>query len=259
MPPVAQPVSAVARVYTPATLRQIPSGQRAADLTASLSISLAAVVLVTAAVHLATDLLPGAVDTAFFGTVTLMAAWGLMIPAKMWEGKAGDTMVRKLIQGGIGMSVGAMAFVLQQFLMINDTRLLHADGTSVLSGGQLGRISIIDAQGFPTMAGFMAFFGMLFLVRRWWWQADSFRKSRFRISSALVTLLLGVVLTGLLPFPETLGATWALAISAVVQLASGWTPQENRLLFPAPGSSQIAPIVAQVRHPVVVGAVPHKV
>lgn len=258
VPPVPQPLPVVARIYSPATMRQIPSGQRAADVTASLSISLAAVVLVTAAVHLATDLLPNIVDTAFFGTVTLMAAWSLIVPAKMWEGTAGDTLVRKLMQGGIGIGVGALAWTIQQFLMVNDTRLLHADGTGVISGGQVGRISMIDAGGFPTMAGYMAFFGMLFLIRRWWWQADSFRKSRFRISSALVTLLLGVVLTGVLPFPETLGATWALAISAVIQLSSGWTPQEDRLLAPAPGTSQATPFVAQVRHPVVTGVAPHK-
>jgi len=96
----------------------------------------------------------------------------------------------------------------------------------------------------------MMFFGLLFLVRRWWWQADSFRKSRFRISSSLVTLFLGVVLSAVMPFPEQLGAIWALAISAVVQLSSGWTPQEDRLLAPPPGSAQAVPMMAQVRHPV---------
>lgn len=96
------------------------------------------------------------------------------------------------------------------------------------------------------------FFGLLFMVRRWWWQADSFRKARFRISSALVTLFLGVVLSAILPFSEQLGAIWALAISAVVQLSAGWTPQEDRLLTPAPGAVQTGPVLAQVRHPVVV-------
>lgn len=256
---VPQPMPSVNRIYTPATLRQIPASQRAADVTASLSISLGAVVLVTLAVHLATDLLPNTVDTVFFGTVTLIAAWSLIVPAKMWEGKSGDSLVRKLIQGGLGMGTGALASVIRQFLMVTDTRLMHADGSSIFTGGQLGRISMIDAQGFPTTAGFMVFFGMLFLLRRWWWQADSFRKSRFRISSALVTLLLGVVLTGLLPFPETLGATWALAISAVIQLSSGWTPQEDRLLAPAPGTGHATPMVAQVRHPVMAGPSPQKV
>ena len=55
----------------------------------------------------------------------------------------------------------------------------------------------------------------------------------------------------MLPFPNNLGATWALAISAVVQLSAGWTPQEERWLAPAPGTAPAAPVLAQVQHPVV--------
>ncbi len=241
---------AAAVVYTPATVRQIPAGQRMTDVTTSLTISLAAAALVTTAVHLATDLLPTSADVAFFGTVTLLAAWALIVPAKLWEGRTGDLIVRRLIQAGLGLGVGAVASVLQQFLMLNDSRLLHVDGDGVFDHGTIGRMQLLNG-GLPTMTGFMMFFGLLFLIRRWWWQADSFRKARFRISSSLVTLFLGVVLSAILPFSEQLGAIWALAISAVVQLSSGWTPQEDRLLTQAPGTSQAVPVFAQVRHPVV--------
>lgn len=250
MPPAPQPMPISAIVYTPATVRQIPGGQRAADITTSLSVALAAAALVTTAVHLATDMLPNPADVAFFGTVTLISAWALIVPAKLWEGCTGDTFVRRLVQGSLGVGVGAVAAVLQRFLMLNETPLLHAEGKGFFNGGNIGRIQMLES-GLPTMAGFMMFFGLLFLVRRWWWQADSFRKSRFRISSSLVTLFLGVVLSAVMPFPEQLGAIWALAISAVVQLSSGWTPQEDRLLAPAPGSAQAGPILAQVRHPIV--------
>jgi len=246
--PQTRPAAAV--VYTPATMRQIPAGQRVTDVTTSLTISLAAAALVTTAVHFATDLLPNAADVAFFGTVTLLAAWALIVPAKLWEGRTGDAIVRRLILAGLGLGVGAVAAVLQQFLMLNDSQLLHVDGDGIFNHGTIGRMQMLNG-GLPTMAGFMMFFGLLFLIRRWWWQADSFRKARFRISSSLVTLFLGVVLSAILPFSEQLGAIWALAISAVVQLSSGWTPQEDRLLTQAPGASQAGPVLAQVRHPVV--------
>ncbi|MCP4174465.1 MAG: hypothetical protein GY758_27255 [Fuerstiella sp.] len=87
----------------------------------------------------------------------------------------------------------------------------------------------------------MMFFAALFFARRWWWQVDSFRKARFRVSSALFTLVLGIVITGMLQdfsFPDALGATWALAISAVVQLSAGWTPAEDRRLAPAPATDR---------------------
>ena len=235
---------------TPATIRQILGGQRATDITTSLTMALAAVGLVTTAVHLATDMLPNPADVAFFGTVTLVAAWALIVPAKVWEGRKGDALVRRLIQGSLGLGVGAIAAVLRQFLMLNQTSLLQPNGDGVFNAGTIGKIHMLE-DGLPTMSGFMMFFGSLFLMRRWWWQADSFRKSRFRISSSLVSLFLGVMLSACLPFPEQLGAIWALAISAVVQLSSGWTPQEDRLLAPAPSSAQVAPTLTQVRHPVV--------
>ena len=249
--PGPQALAQAARSYSPATMRQIPAAQRMVDLTTSLSISLAAVVLVTAAIHLATPLLPGMIEVAFFGVITLLAAVGLIVPAKLWEGKAGDAFIRRLFQGAIGLGVGAVAFALQRFLMFGDVRLLHAEGTGIFNGGRLGKITIMDSQGLPTMAGYMMFFALLFVARRWWWQADSFRSARFRISSTLVSLFLGFILTAVLPFPNNLGATWALAISAVVQLSAGWTPQEERWLAPAPGTALSAPVLAQVQHPVV--------
>ena len=256
---VAAQAQTVMRNYSPATLRQIPGGQRAIDVTTSLSVSLAAVVLVTTAVHFATPLLPGIADIAFFGCVTLIAAASLIVPAKLWEGNASDNLLRRLVQGTIGIGVGAVAFGLQKFLMLGDMSLLHAEATGFFSGNELGRIRVINTQGSPTMVGFMMFFGLLFAARRWWWQADSFRKSRFRISSAIVSLFVGFVLTALMPFPNNLGAIWALAISAVIQLSAGWTPQEERWLAPAPEPGSAVPVLAQIRHPAVTAPVSQKV
>lgn len=150
-------------------------------------------------------MLPNPADLAFFGTVTLVAAWALIVPAKVWEGRKGDALVRRLIQGSLGLGVGAIAAVLRQFLMLNQTSLLQPNGDGVFNAGTIGKIHMLE-DGLPTMSGFMMFFGSLFLMRRWWWQADSFRKSRFRISSSLVSLFLGVMLSACLPFPEQLGA-----------------------------------------------------
>lgn len=216
--------------YSPATRRQIPAGQRAVDLTTSLSLALAATILVTAAVYLATPLLPRYEEVAFFGIVTLTGAVSLMIPGKLWEGKTGDNVLRRLIQGGIGLCVGAVAAALQQFLMVSRPQLLRTEGSGFFVGVDVGVLRVITNDGFPTMSGYVLFFGLLFLTRRWWWQADSFRRSRFRISSALFSLFLGFLLAAVLPFSSNLGATWALSISAVLQLSSGWTPPEERRL-----------------------------
>ncbi len=242
-----QPRRSVRRVVclNPATPRVIPKRQRLTDLTNSLSISLAATFLVTLAVYLTTSLLPQADHAVYFGAVTMLGAWALIIPLKLREGRTGDVMMRRLMQGAVGLGVGFLAAGLQSYLMLsNDQLLLSAD--SVGESWIMGRIQIIDGTGYPTLAAFMLFFGILFAARRWWWQTDSFRRSRFRISSTLFTLVVGAVVAGALQFPGALGATWALAISAVVQLSAGWTPPEERLLRQTTRDSLPAEVVAEV-------------
>lgn len=215
-------------LYTPATPRVISRSQRLTDLTNSLSVSLAATFLVTIAVFLTTSLLEEPTQAVFFGAVTMLAAWGVLIPSKLREGRQGDEVMRRVVQGAVGMGVGFLAAGLQQYLMLSNDLLVfsrEAKGHPWV----VGQLHLADGSGYATVAAFMVFFGALFAVRRWWWQSDSLRRSRFRISTTLLTLLIGAVLTDILDFPGPLGATWALAISAVVQLSAGWTPLEERI------------------------------
>ncbi|MEZ6132863.1 MAG: serine/threonine-protein kinase [Planctomycetaceae bacterium] len=235
------------RVYTPATLRTMSIRQRTTDISTSISVSLAATAVVTLAVFLTTDLLQNAAQAVYFGTVTMLASCSLIVPSKLWEGRSGDSFTRRLCLGGLGLGVGFVAAVLPKYLLIQSEALFRgaSTGREVL----VGRVILADGSGIPTVACFMVFFAALFAIRRWWWQVDSFRRSRFRVSSALFTLLMGVIVASLLQqysFPDSLGATWALAISAVVQLSSGWTPAEDRTLRPAatgplPSTGQTSP------------------
>ena len=214
---------------TPATRRIISGGERATDIATSVSVSLIAALLVTTAVFLTTDLLNNVTQAVYFGTTTMLASWALIVPSKLWEGRTGDPFARRLCLGVMGLGIGYVAAVLSSYLLIDADSLFRAAPAG--KPALIGRVILSDGTGYPTIACFMIYFGALFGIRRWWWQADSFRKSRFRVSSALFTLLVGVVVTGFLEdysFPDTLGATWALAISAVVQLSAGWTPVEDR-------------------------------
>lgn len=251
--PPSQPIRAqrIARrvvCLSPATPRIIPKRQRLTDLTNSLSISLAATFLVTLAVYLTTSLLPQAVHAVYFGTVTMLAAWAMMILCKLREGRTGDVIMRRLTQGTLGLGVGFVAAGLKDYLMLSTDPLIYAEDAFGKTW-VMGRILVANGTGYPTMAAFMLFFGILFAARRWWWQTDSFRRSRFRISSTLVTLLVGAVVAGVLHFPGALGATWALAISAVVQLSAGWTPPEERLLKHETPDSFAAEALAEAMPP----------
>lgn len=214
---------------TPATKRRIPAFVRMTDMTTSATMALVATLLVTTAIFYSTNLLTSVAHAVYFAVITIVASWAVIIPSKIREGHRGDCFLRRLGFAGIGMGIGFLAAVLPDYLMIDQSRFLSE--SSAKRSIQVGQLVLADATGYPTTACFMLFFGGLFAVRRWWWQADSYRKSRFRITSALLTLLAGAVIAGLmqeLAFPDSLGATWALAISSVVQLSSGWTPLEER-------------------------------
>ena len=215
-------------LFDPTTPRKITGRQRLRDLMNSLSVSLAAVILVTLAVFLTTRMLPEATHAVYFGAVTLVAAWGLLATSKLSEGRSDRAVMRRTAQAGVGLIVGFAAAVLSDYLLLSEDPLLHAvDSPS--EPWVIGRLMIADGSRYPTRTGFMLFFAGLFAARRWWWLSDSFRKTRFRVSSSLLTLLVGAVVGGLLPgFPVAIGATWALAIAAVIQLSAGWTPHEDR-------------------------------
>jgi serine/threonine protein kinase len=240
------------RAYSPATRRQIPISQRISDLGSSLTMAMLAVVLVTGAIHLATEQLPNRAHIVYFGTTTLIASWCLILPSKLWEGRVGDTTLRRLLLGLLGLLTGAVSDQLYRFLLFSSSDELFQVGQDGFreTSFVFGQLRVVSAQGHPTTTGFLLFFGTLFLLRRWWWQVDSFRKSRLRISSALWTLVIGAFIAALIPFPVALGTTWALAISVVVQLCSGWTPPEERRLVAAPNMTNAGPMTAEVKPPV---------
>lgn len=218
------------KTLTPATKRTIPAHLRMTDLTTSATMALIATLLVTTAIFYSTNLLTSIAHAVYFAVITIVASWAIIIPSKLREGHRGDTVLRRISFAVIGLGIGFLAAELPNYLMIEPAEFLseHIEKNSI----KLGQLVLADGSGYPTTACFMLFFGGLFAVRRWWWQSDSYRKSRFRVTSALLTLLAGAVIAGImqdLAFPDSMGATWALAISSVVQLSSGWTPLEERL------------------------------
>ena len=73
------------------------------------------------------------------------------------------------------------------------------------------------------------FFGLLFGLRRWWWQTDSYRPKRFRIMSVALTMLVAAGLMFVFEFAFGWGVVWAAVISSVVQLSASWTPPAQRI------------------------------
>jgi len=169
---------------------------------------------------------PGSVF--FFGLVTLLGSWAVLISGKLTEGTGIDNSTRRMTQLFLGGLVGAAAYVLDDLLMVTipfpNAYFDNPPGMFTW----VGRFPLFDEFIQPTLAGYTVFFAGLFALRRWWWHADGFRIKRFRVWSLLCTVLLGYTLTFFWSFPQVWAMTWAAAISSVVQLSSVWLTPKQR-------------------------------
>jgi hypothetical protein len=208
---------------TPATLRRIPVRDRAMQLSGSMTFAVLATAIITAGLTLL-GFLTDASAVGLFGATTLLASWAILSASKLWEGTGVQPMPRRLVLLGLGAAVGAAAAQGSDWLLVDWSGLANNDAlVSTVASRPL------VADGAPTATAFVVFFAALFALRQWWQQADSFRTKQYRVGSALVTLLLGYLLTAVFQFPHAWGMLWALAISSVVQLSAVWVPEERRL------------------------------
>jgi hypothetical protein len=226
--PVAQvqwPVARRPAPPTPDTPRSIARRDRASQLSGSMTIAALAAAIVTGALA-AFGFFADLPSATLFGGTALVGSWALLGASKLGEGTALPALTRRLWQGAAGVAVGGAAWGLDRFLLTD----MSAGGR----GGEyyglithVGDMSFVE-RGEPAAIAYMTFFGLLFALRRWWWQADAWRSKRLRITSALLTALLGYVLTTIVYFPHAWGIVWAIAMSCIVQLAAAWTPPGDR-------------------------------
>ncbi|HEY4310751.1 MAG TPA: serine/threonine-protein kinase [Pirellulales bacterium] len=163
-------------------------------------------------------------EYAWLGMCAALGAWGVLIPAKLWEGHQGDVVLRRFVMLGVGLLFGLIAFEtgprLLKIVLENEVEVPHVslDGTYTH-----------NVEGQPDVMGYLAYFGFLFLILRWWKQADPLRGSRLSLWSLIVCVFFAWVLTMFWHFPQPWGMMMAGAISLAVQLSSPWIDPQYRL------------------------------
>jgi len=163
-------------------------------------------------------------EYAWLGLCGALGAWGVLIPAKFWEGRQGDPVLRRFVMLGVGLLFGLIAFEtgprLLKIVLVNEVNVPH------VSVDGRGAYSI---EGQPEVMGYLAYFGFLFLLLRWWKQADPLRGSRLSLWSVIVCVFWAGALCVFWPFPQPWGMMMAGTISLAVQFASPWVDPQSRL------------------------------
>ncbi len=224
-PPLPLPAQTTERVAAPAdepiltALPAVSGRQQWMELSWSMAVTVAFSGLATALwVALRPDQYSGSeftrLTTLFF--LTIAASWAILIPAKLWTERRGDSWTRRLVMLGLGGVVGLLACWLDGW---TPGRSYRFDEGSDLVVKLFPRDVAIEATYF-------SYYALAFFVLRWWRMTNRRRAQRFSFAPILGAGFWGAVLLLLIrpphqPWPGM--AALVLVMSAtIVQLVSPW-------------------------------------
>ena len=216
---------------TPALVVKTPR-ERLADLAGSMMLSAA----IGALMSLVVVLLQGggiAKEQYAWLTITSVAAtWAVLVPAKFWEGTNGDAVMRRLTMMVLGMAVGGAAYLAATTLIatpdiphagLPNSPRFHINGVGHFSS------QFYDANGTPQIYAYLVYFGALFVVFRWWKQADPLRRTRLSVWGTGVCVFMAWLVDAVWAFPQPWGLLVAAITSISVQLSSPYLPDDQRV------------------------------
>jgi hypothetical protein len=168
--------------------------------------------------------------------VATVGAWAVLIPAKLWEGREdalvgpsrgprGEQVLRRFAMLVLGLAVGWLAFGLGSVLMV-DVSMGESTMRPILGDDWSG--SMFAADGAPLLPAYLAYFAGIFVVLRWWRQADPMRNTRLSLWDTAVAAGWAWLLHLIWPFPQPWGFMLAMTMSLAVQLSAPWYSPSRR-------------------------------
>jgi hypothetical protein len=217
----AAPVSMPVENVPAAPVRRASMRGQVGELCGSMALtSLFAAIAYTiwASVSSASDLTQ--VGWGFF--ITVATCWAVLVPAKVWNGHAGDSGLRRAVMLLFGAAVGMAGFWLDggtaPWRMSEPLWSAPDADTSPL-------LLFSHRAGLPQLAGYLSYFGLAFFAVRWWKLADRHRSQRFSLAPLFAVGFWALLLLVVWPWPQpALGVMPLLLASGIVQMVSPWEP-----------------------------------
>jgi serine/threonine protein kinase len=164
------------------------------------------------------------------------ASWAVLIPNKLWlPSAAEESWTRRLLQMTLGFGVALLALWWAGYEVpmpwSNAERLdvlrpwqANDQTQEALRHSWTGRIYGSENTSMPVLACYICYFGLMFLVLRWWKVTETQRKRRFSVLAIASVGLWGYLLLFLLPSAEHRELAFAsmLLTSVVCQVSSPW-------------------------------------
>jgi hypothetical protein len=202
-----------------------PVRERMADLLGSMILAAAiGAIMSVVVVLLRGDATIAREQYAWLAGVSVLGSWAVLIPSKLWEGTPGDQTLRRVTMLVMGLLVGAAAYLAADTLMVpfGDSPRFHVAEGQPVAG------KFYDVKGAPLMQAYLAYFGALFVLVRWWKQADPLRCTRLSLWATGLSVLAAGVVDAIWTFPQPWGLMVAAIISVSVQLVSPFAAPHER-------------------------------
>ena len=190
---------------------------------AALAMSAVMMILAVHGYHISAAVAAG--QYAWVALVGIMGTWGLLLLGRFWEGHAEEALPRRFILLVFGLGLGLAAWFVAESLLVDLPR--YAARHAPVSPAKPPSSFYADGRAQPI--AYMAVFGTLLGLLRWWRQADRLRQVRLHLWPVAVSFLAAILVAGMWDFPEM----WLMMVSGVmsvsVQLAAPWVPPRARL------------------------------
>ncbi|HBJ37499.1 MAG TPA: hypothetical protein DDZ51_22640 [Planctomycetaceae bacterium] len=229
--PIRRPVPRMTRKQWREHKRGTLATKRASTQLAELSGSWIAAAIAAVFCAVATGVIGlrnGSVDAlaiAPFGWITVL---GFSIAAvilglgKLWEGRDGDPLNRRIVLAGSGGLLGALGYMVFNHLMIP----VEPNVTRVLIDAELPQ-SLYDSASMPRLSAWMLHFAILMAVVRWWRLTDPMRSRRLSLWSVAVVVVADWLIQQLIPIPQPWGMMVAGTAVIAVQIAATWESDDD--------------------------------
>jgi eukaryotic-like serine/threonine-protein kinase len=164
-------------------------------------------------------------DGAEFGATALLlvfGSWLVLVPSKWWNERRGDPWQRRGLLMAIGLCLGIVAAWVNGW----NVRPMEPELTAL----SLPPVDL-PRENFPLLPlfGYMSYFGLAFLLLRWWKLVERTRGRRFSFFPVLVAGCLSMMLYPLWPEMAgrensfmTQGPLVLTLVAAIVQIVSPW-------------------------------------
>jgi serine/threonine protein kinase len=155
--------------------------------------------------------------------LTVGACWAVLIPAKFWAYRRGDSWYRRVIMMTLGLLIGFGALWLDGWIPNLPAREAVDTGSRA---SFLPRDIALLRSGTPNMAGYLIYFALAFFALRWWKLADPRRPHRFSFAPVLAAGFWGLVLLLVWRDQDALwrGTIVLTTAAGIIQLVSPWDP-----------------------------------